>query len=215
LHPARIAPHDPEAAMAPPEDLHPLLTDAKDGDVEALTALVAALEVRLLPFVRSGLTRRGVLDPGAAEEVVQETVIRLVRVLPTWDPVRDRSGMNLPLTIANHLTVDHLRRAGHEVQCDACQEAQARGDGPADEVVRGAEVAALHDALAALPDDIRAVLTAHFYEGQPLSALLRERGRDDYQWFYHHEYLPALKQLRERLGPWFPEYAGARRQAHG
>ncbi len=63
--------------MSPPEDLRALITKAKDGDLEALTDLVATLEVRLLPFVRRGLVARHVEDPATAEAIVQETIFRL------------------------------------------------------------------------------------------------------------------------------------------
>jgi RNA polymerase sigma factor (sigma-70 family) len=200
--------------MSSSEDLRALLSKAKDGDVEALKDLVAELEVRLLLFVRRGLLTRNVEDPATAEEIVQEAIIRFHRVMGDWDPTRDQSGVALASTIAHNLMISHLRKPRHEVQSDALAQQPDGGDGPADEVIRSAELVALHEALASLPDDIRAILTARFFEGQPLSGLLRERGRDDYQWFYHHEYMPALKLLRERLGPWFPEFADAWRLAH-
>src|SRR5262245_11048643 len=200
--------------MSPSEDLRALLIQAKEGDVEALKDLVAELEVRLLPFVRRGLLTRNIKDPATAEEIVQEAIIRFHRSLADWNPVEDPSGIAYASTIGRNLIISFLRKPRHEVQTESLQQVADGGDGPAEEALRAAEVAALHEALASLPDDMRAILMARFFEGQPLSALLRERGRDDYQWFYHHEYLPALKHLRERLGPHFPELADARRQAH-
>jgi RNA polymerase sigma factor (sigma-70 family) len=200
--------------MPSPEDLRALLRKAKDGDVEALKDLVAELEIRLLLFVRKGLLTRHVKDHATAEEIVQEAIIRFHRVLNEWDPAQDHSGLALASTIAHNLVISHLRKAKHEVQSESLGQRPDGSDTPADEVIRAAELAALHEALASLPDDMRAILTARFFEGQPLSGLLRERGRADYQWFYHHEYMPALKLLRERLGPWFPEFADAWRQAH-
>ena len=82
-------------------------------------ALISAMAQRhdgaTVAFVRRfqrrvyGLARSIVNDPGAAEEISQEALVKAWRHAPTFDP-RRASAERWVLTITRNLAIDHLRR---------------------------------------------------------------------------------------------------------
>ncbi len=131
------------------------------GDAGAYRELLQAARVVLEAYVRRILTRAGVTDGGAAEDVVQEVLVAVHEKRSTYDPLQ-------PFTpwlfaIARYKTIDSLRarrRTGTAVALEdlesgaerPCFGAQADGDPFA-----GADVARL---LSELPDATRRAVEA-------------------------------------------------------
>lgn len=137
------------------------------GDASAARALT----LRHAPRVLS-LARRMLGDATEAEDVAQEAMLRLWRIAPDWRPGEAGIGTWL-YRVATNLSLDRLRRrrpageASAEIADDA-PSAIAR-------LIRDDRAAALHAALAELPDRQRAAIVLRHLEerGNPeIAAIL-------------------------------------------
>src|SRR3954468_9779221 len=81
-----------------------LMAAYQKGDLGAFAELVSRHERRLWNFLR-----RFVRDPAAAEDLLQEVFLRVVRSAPEWRPTA--KGTTWLFTIARNLCVDHSRSA--------------------------------------------------------------------------------------------------------
>jgi RNA polymerase sigma-70 factor (ECF subfamily) len=147
----------PPDGAPPPDPDAALLARAARGDAAAARALVA----RLAPRVHA-LARRMLADPAEAEDVTQETMLRLWRVAPDW-----RSGGARVSTwthrVAANLCLDRLRRRP-SVALDAIAEPADPAPAPADRLDAAARRAALEAAIDALPDRQRAAIVLRHFE---------------------------------------------------
>ncbi len=137
-----------DLAVAAQEHEAGLLRRAANGDHDAaMGELYDRYERRLYGF---GLRALG--DPGLAEDLVQETFLRLWRSAARFDS--DRGTVRAYLfTIARNTAIDlHRRRPKHERA--ECADPPADGDAFEALVTR----LAVRDAVEALPDDHREVL---------------------------------------------------------
>ncbi len=139
-----------------------LLLRYAGGDQAAARTLTARHAPRIF-----ALARRMLGETAEAEDVTQETMLRLWKIAPDWQA--DRAMLSTWLyRVASNLCIDKLRRR-REVGSDSVPE--LADEAPA--VVRRLEArdraAALEAALAALPDRQRvAVVLRHFEErGNP------------------------------------------------
>ena len=150
----------PAAATArPPQPLDEVtLRRAQRGDERAWRDLVEhhqhaihALIWRLL----AGRARHRV------EDLTQETFVRVLRALPTFDPAGPASLQTWMLTIATRLALNELRRPEHaELSVDPI--ADERTDDATERQQLGAAIAA---GVASLPDAQRAVFVLREYHG--------------------------------------------------
>lgn len=147
---------------------------ASDVSDEALMALYAngdrpaalALTQRVTPRVLAYATRLLGGDRAEAEDVAQETMLRLWRIAPDW-----RQGETRVTTwayrVATNLCIDRQRsrrRKGH-VDLDDAPELPEPGPGAESRLQDAQRLDALHIALAALPDRQRQAVVLRHIEG--------------------------------------------------
>ena len=154
------------APMTPPpgteaDDAALLLRYAR-GDQAAARLLTARHAPRVF-----AVARRMLREPAEAEDVTQEAMLRLWRVAPDWQPGQAALGTWLYRVTAN-LCIDRLRRR-REVAADELPERADDAPGPVARMEADDRAAALHAALAELPDRQRlAIVLRHFEErGNP------------------------------------------------
>ncbi len=138
-----------------------LLAAYARGDAGAARRLAERLVPRLL-----GWTSRLLGDADEAEDVVQETMLRLWKAAPRW---RADGGARIDtwaFRVARNLVIDrHRRRARVEVGLDGRPEAEDPAPGALAGLVQADRRAALEAALAALPERQRAAVMLRDIEG--------------------------------------------------
>jgi len=147
------------------------LVRLRRGDLEALTELVEEHQARLYRYLL-----RLVREPATAEDLFQQTWIKVMEKISNYDPNRDFTPWLL--TVARNLALDHLRRYRPE----SLDEPLASGDSmaemlPAAEEDQGSVLLAgeraemLARALHQLPVVYREVLTLRFEEDLKLEEI--------------------------------------------
>jgi RNA polymerase sigma-70 factor (ECF subfamily) len=157
---ASAATPDPGLDDAPDEAL---LVAYGNGDPAAARALAQ----RLLPRAY-GQALRMLSNPGEAEDIAQEALIRLWKIAPDWRQGEARVTTWLYRVVSN-LCTDRLRRGGRGVALDAVPEPEDDRPSVAETLQQQSRRAALADALAALPArQAQAIALRHFEElGNP------------------------------------------------
>ncbi|GBF58193.1 ECF RNA polymerase sigma factor SigW [Candidatus Phycosocius bacilliformis] len=136
-----------------------LMTKASRGDRAAAAALVEAVSPRLWR-----ISWRLLRDAAEAEDVTQEALIRLWKILPSWQTGRARIETWLHQVTTN-LCFDRLRKAGRFVEEGTAPEPTDPGPMPDTGMQQQAVRDRIDAALAALPDRQRAALVlTHFEE---------------------------------------------------
>lgn len=182
-----------------------LMASYQKGQVAAFTKLLARHEKPLWNFVR-----RFVRDQATAEDLVQETFLRVVRGAAEWTPEARFS--TWLYTISRNLCTDHARRMVHRkaASLDGPQGADGDGEGPRkiDRVAgadRGAEVAAwnreraaaIEAALGELPAEQREVFLMREMMDLPFADIAAIVGTSEPTVKSRMRY--ALERLREAL----------------
>lgn len=136
-----------------------LLASYAAGDAEAARLLA----LRVLPGTLA-LARRMLRDEAEAEDVAQETMLRLWKMAPKWDPERARVTTWTYRVTAN-LCTDRLRRSGRFVDDDAIAETPDDAPGVETRLMKGDRQRAMRHAIDGLPDRQRmAIQLRHFDE---------------------------------------------------
>jgi RNA polymerase sigma-70 factor (ECF subfamily) len=136
-------------------------------DEQLIRALYAEHASALLSFV--GRLMNG--DRAAAEDVVQETLLRAWRHADELSAERVRPWL---FTTARHLVIDHRRaRAARAQETSGDDLDLAVSPDGVDEALNAAIVT---DALATLTPEHRAVLVDYFYRGRTAREIAVERG---------------------------------------
>ena len=147
------------------------LVRLRSGDMEALTEVVEEHQARLYRYLL-----RMVREPATAEDLFQQTWIKVMEKIRSYDPRRDFTPWLL--TVARNLALDHLRRYRPE----SLDEPLPSGDSmaellPAAEEDQGSALLAgerselLARALLQLPMVYREVLTLRFEEDLKLEEI--------------------------------------------
>jgi RNA polymerase sigma-70 factor (ECF subfamily) len=146
-----MGPSQEDAALADAE----LVARYAAGDQSAARALT----LRHAPRVFA-LARRMLGETAEAEDVTQETMLRLWRTAPDW---QDRAALGTWLyRVASNLCIDRLRRR-RPLSADPPPEVADEGPGALGRLEARDRAAALNAALATLPERQRlAVLLRHF-----------------------------------------------------
>lgn len=153
--------------MSQPKSVVTGVGSAQLRDEQLIRALYEEHAAALLAFVRRLLNG----DHGAAEDIVQETLLRAWRHAAELDAHGVRPWL---FTTARHLVVD-VRRAR------AARPPESRSSDLADAVVADGVDAALNaavvvDALRALTPAQRTILIDYFYRGRTAAEIAVERG---------------------------------------
>lgn len=135
-----------------------LLARYAGGDQAAARLLTARHAPRVF-----AVARRMLGDSGEAEDVTQESMLRLWRIAPDWQAGQAALGTWLYRVAAN-LCIDRLRRR-REVASESLPERADEAPGAVARMEAEDRAAALHEALGRLPDRQRlAVVLRHFEE---------------------------------------------------
>lgn len=124
------------------------------------------------PRVKSFLMRAG-LGSAEAEDIAQETMVRVWRKAQLFDPAK-ASVSTWIFAIARNLRIDHLRRRSKPAADLDEREDEADPAPAADETVdrRGREER-IRKIFASLPPNQHQVVLLHFYEDEPHSAIAK------------------------------------------
>jgi RNA polymerase sigma-70 factor (ECF subfamily) len=139
-----------------------LLVLYAQGDAQAARALTRRITPRVLAYAARLLGG----DRAEAEDVAQETMLRLWRAAPGWRP--DEGGVTTwAYRVATNLSLDRLRRrrVRGQVALDSIAEPEAAGPSAAGRMQETSRLAALDRALAALPDRQRQAVVLRHIEG--------------------------------------------------
>src|SRR5271166_6328384 len=142
------------SVLSAPSD-EALLAGLAVGDDQATVAFVRRYQRRVFGLANSMLG-----DPGRAEEVAQEAMVRVWRHAPVYDPRRG-SVVTWVLTITRNLAIDALRmqRSVPTDPDDFVALGLVSGERPPEEAALAAEAApGVRRALATLPPDQRRAL---------------------------------------------------------
>lgn len=149
----------PAAAARTTEPFDELtLRRAQRGDEAAWRALIERHQAAVHAVIWRMLAGRRV---HRAEDLTQETFVRVLRALPGFDPAGPATLATWILTIATRLVLNELRRPEPAALTE--EPAGARGDRADAGAERHRLAAAIQAAVAALPDAQRAVFVLREY----------------------------------------------------
>ncbi len=141
------------------------------GDPEALEALLQCYQNRLFRYLL-----RLVREPAAAEDLFQQTWLRVAEQARRYDPRRPFDAWLF--TVARNLAIDYLRRYRPESLDEPLASGESReelipGAGPTalDRVIFDERAAQIEEAMSRLPAIYREVLTLRFEEEMKLEEI--------------------------------------------
>jgi RNA polymerase sigma-70 factor (ECF subfamily) len=146
-----------------------------NGDRHAALALTRRVTPRVLAYAARLLSG----DRAEAEDVAQETMLRLWKVAPDWRQ-GDTKVTTWAYRVATNLCIDRQRSRGRKRQMalDDAPEVADAAPGAEDRLQEAGRLSALEAALAALPDRQRQAVILRHLEGltNPEIAVIMEIG---------------------------------------
>ena len=136
-----------------------LLVRVANGDRVAARALIDRLGPRLLRHITRMLG-----DRAEAEDIVQETFLRLWKIAPDWKQ-GEAQVSTWAFRVAINLTRDKLRARRATVDIDAIAEPESDLESAVSQLTQAERLAALDTALAALPERQRQAVSLRHIEG--------------------------------------------------
>jgi RNA polymerase sigma-70 factor (ECF subfamily) len=162
------------AAAMHPETSGPLdeaIARVRRGDLDALAAILPLYQHRLYRFLL-----RMVQEPAAAEDLFQQTWIRVIEKIASYDGAHRFDGWLF--SVARNLAIDHLRRkrafsldAPDEPGGSPLNRLPSSAVDPLEQVLEFERGAILAAAIEELPAIHREVLTLRFEEGMTLEQI--------------------------------------------
>jgi len=147
------------------------LTRLRSGDLDALTVLVERYQNRLYRYLL-----RLVKQPGTAEDLFQQTWLRVMERISSYDPRRNFESWLF--SVAHNLAIDHLRRYRPESLDEPLPSGHTReellpGAGPSalEALLTSERKSWISDAMTELPVVYREVLTLRFEEEMKLEEI--------------------------------------------
>lgn len=128
------------------------LTRLRNGDLDALATLIEQYQTRLYRYLL-----RLVREPATAEDIFQQTWLRVAERIKSYDPQREFE--NWLFTVARNLAYDHLRRYKPESLDEPLPSGDARL-----ELLPGTE----HGAFESLLSQERGALVGRAMQGLPV-----------------------------------------------
>ena len=156
--------HGPEDRQGSDEDL---MAAVMEGDLTALPRLVERYQATLLSMFRRMLGG----DPVIAEDLVQETFLRLLQQR-SFSP--DRPFKPWLYTVASNLARDHRRaeaRRRLSTSVDDLRSIPDQRPGPDQHAETAAELSRIIAALARLPERYRLALTLRYFDDMAVSEI--------------------------------------------
>ncbi len=160
-----------EARWGAPVTIESELTRLRGGDVEAVTAVMERYQHRLYRYLL-----RLMREPATAEDLFQQTWVKVMERIRSFDPNRSFEGWLFAL--AHNLAIDHLRRYRPESIDEPLPSGELRmelvpGSGPSalDHLLAQERAAILVRVLDHLPLAFREVLTLRFEEDMRLEEI--------------------------------------------
>jgi len=160
-----------EAFWGATVNLETELTRLRSGDVEAVAALMERYQHRLYRYLL-----RLVRQPATAEDLFQQTWIRVMERIRSYDPQRSFEGWLFAL--AHNLAIDFLRRGRMESLDEPLSSGDSRaeiiesgGPGALEQLLSQERAGWLADSVAELPVVFREVLTLRFEEEMRLEEI--------------------------------------------
>ncbi len=147
------------------------LTRLRRGDIEAAAVLMERYQHRLYRYLL-----RLVREPGTAEDLFQQTWLRVMERIRSYDPQHSFEGWLFAL--AHNLAIDYLRRYRPESLDEPLPSGDSRaellavaGPGALEQLLARERVASLAEAVAKLPLVFREVLALRFEEEMKLEEM--------------------------------------------
>lgn len=147
------------------------LTRLRGGDIEAVAALMQRYQHRLYRYLL-----RLARHPDTAEDLFQQTWLRVMERIRTYDPRRSFEGWLFG--VAHNLAIDHLRRYQPESLDEPLPSGDSRteliagaGPGALEQLLSRERAGWLAEAVADLPLLFREVLTLRFEEEMKLEEM--------------------------------------------
>jgi RNA polymerase sigma-70 factor (ECF subfamily) len=143
----------------------------RGGDVESLTRLVQRYQHRLYRYLL-----RLVSQPSVAEDLFQQTWLRVMERIQFYDPKRSFEGWLF--AVAHNLAIDHLRRRKPESLDEPLPSGETQSDltrsdspGALDLVLSKEKASCVAEAVSGLPVAFREVIALRFEEEMKLEEI--------------------------------------------
>jgi RNA polymerase sigma-70 factor (ECF subfamily) len=143
----------------------------RNGDLDALAGLMERYQHRLYRYLL-----RIVCDPGTAEDLFQQTWLRVMQRIQKYDPQRNFEGWLF--SVAHNIAIDYVRRrrpqslneptASGETQSDLARSADT---GALDQLLSQEREDWVLDLVASLPLPFREIITLRFEEEMKLEEI--------------------------------------------
>jgi RNA polymerase sigma-70 factor (ECF subfamily) len=137
---------------------HQLMADLAKGQLYALDCLVQRYQQRVF-----ALAYRILRDWHSAEDIAQETFIRLYNSAPQYKP--DAKLITFLYPIVLNLCRDFQRKNGRMTQCEMPFDLAANSDSPVSGVIKNENAKAVAQAISDLPQRQRIALLLHRFDG--------------------------------------------------
>ena len=158
-------------AFETPVSFESELTRLRSGDLDALTMLVERYQNRLYRYLL-----RLVKQPGTAEDLFQQTWLRLMERIKSYDP--ERNFDTWLFSVAHNLAIDYLRRYRPESLDEPMPSGETRqdrlaaaGPGALETLLARERADRLSAVMTELPLQYRVVLSLRFEEEMKLEEI--------------------------------------------
>jgi RNA polymerase sigma-70 factor, ECF subfamily len=163
--------HPLEAIIGTPMTLDSEAIQLRSGDMEAIARLIERYQHRLYRYLLRLVSR-----PSTAEDLFQQTWLRVMERIRYYDPKRSFEGWLF--AVAHNLAIDHLRRRQPESLDEPLPSGESQSDlarsrdpGALEQLMSKERASCVLDAVSELPLPFREVITLRFEEEMKLEEI--------------------------------------------